>query len=370
MERFYVPLLAACILLTFLCSPQNVESVERSSNLISSFPTFVFFSNATSQENFTDFGSGWNFTATTFEVKSQQNFTEFTDIKLCKASLGSTTQISATVVIYGLPTGWEAGAPVPSDSVTKYILEPLLASCVDVDVVFCLEPTTESSFIPVIYRKTISSWGNLKVFTDFFSCAGKFDRQVRCYNNAAARRVATGLLLPDFWILLRSDLIFFSPLPSLYSLPRNAISARARMAHLYEGLTTDHFAWLFSDNTCVDYCPQPCPTFVRRFFMADDQLGIVPGSIASLYFDTISNLSLEQITVAADAPPCANLTWPAGTYRVTSEQYLFTCPLLAKGLKFAPLQLAARINALSRKSHDFWWPQHIPLVPPIIKNCT
>jgi len=210
-------------------------------------------------------------------------------------------------------------------------------------------------------HKTILSWGKLLKHVNVQSST-RYQRLPACFADALAWHGENNSTLPDFWISTRTDQIFFAPLPNLNTLPKSSISARARMAHLYEGLTSDHFSWQFYDDMCVDDCVQPCSTFQSRFFMADDQFSIVPNVIAAPFFNTLFSTP-EQLREASNSPFCINFT----RQREYPEQYFFTCPLLAKGLSFSPLAISARLSAHSRR--DSWYPQHIPLVPPHAKNC-
>jgi len=271
--------------------------------------------------------------------------------------------ITATVVMYGLSRDWASGAPFATNAQTEYVIMPLLAYQTYFDVFIC---TDKAAINESIFEETILRWEPIKV-TLFMYEDSKLGRRQHCFERIMSAKADSPS--PDFWVTMRTDFIPLSPLPKLSTLPQNEVSARARMAHLYENLTTNQFSWLFDNDLCVDDCSQPCPRFKRQYFMADDQIQIVPKSLSPIFFN-IFGFTNEEREIMANSPACSDLTDESTSIKYWPEHFEFTCPLMFAGVSFSPLEIAGRLNPHSRKTRDGWVPLQEPITPPITKICT
>lgn len=267
---------------------------------------------------------------------------------------------SFAILSHGFAHGWEAGAPLVPLSVRTFVVEPLISAGFSVSVYFCLDK--ELSNVTV---REILSWGvNITHF--FVFDAMKFARRKACYERALEERGAQ----PTWWLATRTDLVYFSQIKISTDNASATVYSRVRMAHGFSGLTTDSFSWLYGDGDrlCVDSCEPPCRTFTHPFLVADDQFAVIPGDLAATFFAPDLDSATTRST-AIDLAPCAGVTSPPGTYRSFAELQ-YTCILMDAGIRFSPIEVAARVNPHSRAVTDWFVPMRLPISPPISKDCS
>jgi hypothetical protein len=280
---------------------------------------------------------------------------------------------SAVVLVYGYVAGIEAGHPAVAASLYEHVILPAIDVGTAVDLYVCVE-----SPMPAVIETAFHQWG-LHAVGIFQFDADKHGRRNMCYDRALSARHERGLGPPDVWVATRTDQIFFSHLPLLHAFAHKVsatgtplVHARARMAHLYDGLTTDHFSWLFNDNTggvrsCVEYCDPPCSRFKERFLVADDMIHVLSHVAAPAFFS--ARYEGSALAAGMAAPPCSTcMTTPKDLNAM--KEMLFTCLMLHHGIAFEPMAVAARVNPHSRRVKDFWSDLQWPLKPAVAKDCS
>ena len=291
----------------------------------------------------------------TLSSKLRSNRVDLTELVVPRPSI--------MIMVAGLVAGWEAGTPAAPMSMRQYIIEPLRQQGImDLELSFCLEkPMNMGTFAEVL------TWGRAQ--QHIYNSSDKFSRRKECYSRTLAERTARGDSPPDWWLSTRADVLYFSSMPLLTTLAKDAVHARARMAHLINGLTTDHFSWVFDEDTggsrnCVEWCPPPCNAFLRPFFMADDQLHVIPSGLVEVFLT-----SPISIDIASSAEQCINAT-KVGREALFINEMFFTCSALVAGVpRFEGLRLAARLNPHARRTPDFYSRVYWPLKPPVSKPC-
>ena len=250
------------------------------------------------------------------------------------------------IAVHGFAVGWQAGEPLISLSFRHHLLAPLVRDHEAVHVLFCVERALAEGDLTAI-----RSEGAGRV-EQYVHDSSKYGRRGECFLRALQEYGA-----PDWWVAMRTDMLFYEDFPSLHTLSRAAIHTRTRFVRWDKAiLSTAHFSY---GSECVEECPPPCPLFLKPFVVADDLFGIIPhGALASAYF----NESIDSSMAYREAAGCAGIfhpnlaeVWaPHLHYSKKREdffdlaEHLITCAVVALGGIFEPLGLAARVNPYAR----------------------
>jgi hypothetical protein len=165
------------------------------------------------------------------------------------------------------------------------------------------------------------------LFTDFVAgtkVQGKaaLHRTERCFNDT----LMMGMAHYDWYVRVRPDALFFSPLPALSSLDSMAIHVRARAA-----TNANLTSWQASAAPCIAYGCDCTPCYIF-----DDQLAVVPGGrLASVYFNLYSAYrNADTAAKRRDPHGCIS----AGEHLVGFAEKDFTL-LLLQSLSFGEFSL-------------------------------
>ena len=255
---------------------------------------------------------------------------------------------TVTIAIHGLASGWQAGEPLISLSFRHHIISPLVRAHQTVRVIFCLDQPLQNGDLRVVEEE-----GAERV-EQYIYDSTKWRRRGECYNRALEI-----LGVSDWWVAIRSDLIFYRNIPSFYNLDKNVIHSRARMAR-WEAATliADHFSIPYGTD-CVDHCPTPCLLFTRSFVMSDDAFAIVPSAMAPAYF--IEDIDKSIALPGSKGSGCEGIVHSSFATLLphladvpSFPEMVFTCQVMLRGGKFAPLAVTARFNPYNRNKNDWW----------------
>jgi hypothetical protein len=283
--------------------------------------------------------------------------------------------------------------PRVTEQFCSHLLMPSLTRGFQLDLFLCANGHMDTDWVEdCLTRNSFdadSSVGWIRSVTTFAFPSKTFLRAMQCRESALLSAPPTPPSSVPVWdwlavsrndILIHNDVVVPPPLNPVegvlddFDLPSHdkegelhlpPIYVRARMARGRRNLTTDHFSWQYDKPTCVDSCPAPCGTGSPRLFVTDDQFALVPNISADGYFNAYTVINNSTTYQQA----CGNRFSP-GLEHVQRQwnEGIFTCALVASGLRFEPFALRAVLSPLVRHSVREWAGIVLP-EQPIQKDC-
>ena len=210
----------------------------------------------------------------------------------------------------------------------RHIIQPLTNASVAVDTFICGDDRVETLPAHVLERLQVRTAKSMTSATSFTH------RQALCFEAAQEwlqRESAQPRCGFSHFLWTRFDHVWFGDVPSLSTLPKHAIALRSRLLMANVEVSTDMMSW----SGCGDFtgsgtrlCSSLAATLMkarneseaskRPCVIVDDQVGVVPASLAQSFFATHAfgvhgkmSPSLRPLTVHIPASPSAKVHVPA-----------------------------------------------------------